>query len=113
MTKTCLDFLLQALKVFKYDWSKVWQFCVPHRDPALLPRQWRIALGTQKSYKSNEINKEKRRLYEAGRRQAIAAQKDAFLDNVRRHLTSVNSRALSFSHCRLVVCGNGRFFEEV
>jgi hypothetical protein len=56
---------------------------VPHQDPALLPQQWRIALRTQKSYKSNEINKEKRHLYEAGRCQAVAAQKDAFLDEVR------------------------------
>jgi hypothetical protein len=58
---------------------------------ALLPRQWRIALGTQKSYKSNEINKEKRRLYEAGRRQAIAAQKDAFLDNDERRSMLVDT----------------------
>ncbi|CAK9860777.1 unnamed protein product [Sphagnum jensenii] len=86
--KSCIQ---EALKVFKYDWSKVWQFCVPHRDPALLPRQWRIALGTQKSYKSNEINKEKRRLYEAGRRQAIAAQKDAFLDDDERRSMLVDT----------------------
>ncbi|KAL5974445.1 hypothetical protein ACLOJK_031110 [Asimina triloba] len=60
----------EGLKVLKLNWISVWRFCVPHRDPALLPRQWRIALGTQKSYKSSEEAKEKRRLYEKRRRNA-------------------------------------------
>lgn len=47
----------------------VWKFVVPHRDPSLLPRQWRIALGTQKSYKLDEAKREKRRLYELKRRE--------------------------------------------
>lgn len=50
----------------------VWKFIVPHRDPSLLPRQWRIALGTQKSYKLDEAKKEKRRLYELKRRKQKA-----------------------------------------
>lgn len=60
--------IIQGLKVYKYDWMSVWLFTVPHRDPSLLPRQWRIALGTQKSYKLDGEKKEKRRLYELSRR---------------------------------------------
>ncbi|KAA8520069.1 hypothetical protein F0562_014325 [Nyssa sinensis] len=37
----------EGLKVFKLDWMSVWKFIAPHRDPSLLPRQWRIATGTQ------------------------------------------------------------------
>ncbi|RWW00100.1 hypothetical protein GW17_00036952, partial [Ensete ventricosum] len=33
----------QGLKLFKQDWLSVWKYFVPHRDPSLLPRQWRIA----------------------------------------------------------------------
>ncbi|KAF9606997.1 hypothetical protein IFM89_030416, partial [Coptis chinensis] len=55
--------IYEGLKRFKLDWMSVWQFIVPYRDPSLLPRQWRVALGTQKSYKSDEAKKEKRRLY--------------------------------------------------
>ncbi|BFI23363.1 hypothetical protein MPTK2_1g01390 [Marchantia polymorpha subsp. ruderalis] len=68
--KACIQ---EGLKIYKYDWNKVWEFCVPHRDPAILPRQWRIALGTQKSYKTSETSKERRRVYEANRRQAKKA----------------------------------------
>jgi hypothetical protein len=46
----------------------VWKFVVPHRDPSLLPRQLRIALGTQKSYKQDAAKKEKRRISEARKR---------------------------------------------
>lgn len=60
--------IVQGLKVYKYNWMSVWQFIVPHRDPSLLPRQWRIALGTQKSYKLDAVKKEKRRLYESEKR---------------------------------------------
>ncbi|XP_002964790.2 uncharacterized protein LOC9659924 [Selaginella moellendorffii] len=67
----------EALKCFKYDWNKVWQHAVPHRDPALLPRQWRTAIGTQKSYKSDEASKTKRRLHEASKRRMRALQKNA------------------------------------
>ena len=52
----------------------VWQYIVPHRDPFLLPRQWRVALGTQKSYKVADGKKEKRRLYESGRRKSKATE---------------------------------------
>ncbi|XP_068642235.1 uncharacterized protein [Aristolochia californica] len=59
----------EGLRVFKLDWMSVWKFYVPYRDPSLLPRQWRTAMGTQKSYKMDEASKEKRRLYEMMRRQ--------------------------------------------
>ncbi|KAL0441187.1 UNVERIFIED_CONTAM: hypothetical protein Sradi_0057600 [Sesamum radiatum] len=57
-----------GLKKFKLDWISIWRFFVPYRDPSLLPRQWRIASGTQKSYKSDENKKAKRRLYELKRK---------------------------------------------
>ncbi|XWS15575.1 hypothetical protein CRYUN_Cryun34aG0012500 [Craigia yunnanensis] len=63
----------EGLKVFKLDWMSIWKFIVPHRDPSLLPRQWRIALGTQRSYKQDAAKKEKRRLYESDRRKRKAA----------------------------------------
>ncbi|TXG71867.1 hypothetical protein EZV62_000446 [Acer yangbiense] len=40
----------------------------PLRDPALLRRQWRIALGTQKSYKQDAAKEEKRQMHELKRR---------------------------------------------
>ncbi|KAL1189519.1 hypothetical protein V5N11_019150 [Cardamine amara subsp. amara] len=58
----------EGLKYFKYDWMSVWKFVVPYRDPSLLPRQWRTALGIQKSYKLDAVKKEKRRLYETRRK---------------------------------------------
>lgn len=63
----------EGLKIFKLDWMSVWKFVVPYRDPSLLPRQWRIAIGTQKSYKVDGHRKEKRRLYEAKRRKCKPA----------------------------------------
>ncbi|KAJ6823704.1 uncharacterized protein M6B38_127595 [Iris pallida] len=65
--------ICEGLQLFKEDWSSVWRFCVPHRDPTLLPRQWRIANGTQKSYKKSQADKEKRRLSEAKRRKLKAS----------------------------------------
>ncbi|XP_072979372.1 uncharacterized protein [Typha angustifolia] len=65
--------IYEGLKLFKHDWLSVWKFFVPHRDPLLLPRQWRIATGTQKSYSKSEAGKEKRRLYEAKRRKMKAS----------------------------------------
>ncbi|KAG9448661.1 hypothetical protein H6P81_008626 [Aristolochia fimbriata] len=62
-------FIREGLRVFKLDWMSVWKLYVPHRDPSLLPRQWRTAIGTQKSYKMDEASKEKRRAYEMMRRQ--------------------------------------------
>ncbi|KAG0558050.1 hypothetical protein M758_10G001000 [Ceratodon purpureus] len=66
----CID---EALKVYKYDWNKVCHHCVPHRDPATLPRQWRIALGTQTSNKPSLNNKENRKLHDSGQHQGFAA----------------------------------------
>lgn len=63
----------KGLKVYKLDWMSIWKFIVPHRDPSLLPRQWRTAMGIQKSYKQNAVRKEKRRIYEAERRRRKAA----------------------------------------
>ncbi|KAL5578841.1 hypothetical protein UlMin_011283 [Ulmus minor] len=63
----------EGLKVYKYDWITIWKLIVPHRDPSLLPRQWRVAIGTQKSYKLDEVKKEKRRLYEKNRRKCKTA----------------------------------------
>ncbi|KAI9124290.1 hypothetical protein K1719_005590 [Acacia pycnantha] len=68
----------EGLKVYKFDWISIWQYLVPHRDPSLLPRQWRIALGTQKSYKLDAAKKEKRRLYELKRRNLKAASSESW-----------------------------------
>ncbi|XP_027931643.1 uncharacterized protein LOC114187567 [Vigna unguiculata] len=68
----------EGLKIYKFDWMSVWQYIVPHRDPSLLPRQWRIALGTQKSYKIDESKREKRRLYESQRRKLKAASLESW-----------------------------------
>ncbi|KAG6639015.1 hypothetical protein CIPAW_10G071100 [Carya illinoinensis] len=63
----------EGLKLYKMDWMSVGKFVVPHRDPSLLPRQWRIALGTQRSYKQDAAKMEKRRLYESRRRKRKTA----------------------------------------
>ncbi|KAL9236398.1 hypothetical protein vseg_011075 [Gypsophila vaccaria] len=65
-----------GLKTFKLDWTLVWRTIVPYRDPNLLPRQWRIAIGTQKSYKMDSYKKEKHRIYELDRRNKKAAVMD-------------------------------------
>lgn len=70
----------EGLKIFKYDWMSVWQFSVPHRDPSLLPRQWRTALGTQKSYKLDAEKREKRRLYELSRRKCKSSATTSWQD---------------------------------
>ncbi|XP_071921604.1 uncharacterized protein [Coffea arabica] len=67
----------EGLKIFKLDWMSIWKFFVPYRDPSLLPRQWRIANGTQKSYKCDATKNAKRQLYERNRR----ASKPAALPN--------------------------------
>lgn len=71
--------ITEGLKVFKLDWMSISKFIVPHRDPSLLPRQWRTALGTQKSYKHDAAKKEKRRLYEYKRRKQKAADSNTQL----------------------------------
>lgn len=63
----------EGLKTFRLDWTSIWKFIVPYRDPNLLCRQWRIANGTQKSYKGDSNKKEKRRIYESNRRKAKTA----------------------------------------
>lgn len=68
----CLPHALQGLRVYKLDLLSLWKFDVLHRDPSLLPRQLRIALGTQKSYKQDAARKEKRRISEAKKRSKTA-----------------------------------------
>ena len=58
----------QGRKVYKLDWMSVWRFFVPHREPSLLPRQWLVALGTQRSYKQDEAKKERQCLYKSKRK---------------------------------------------
>ncbi|KAF8030132.1 hypothetical protein BT93_E2536 [Corymbia citriodora subsp. variegata] len=70
----------EGFKIYKLDWMSVCKFIVPHRDPSLLPRQWRVALGTQKSYKQNPTKKEKRRAYEAERRKRKGANSASWLN---------------------------------
>ncbi|GAV85021.1 Myb_DNA-bind_6 domain-containing protein [Cephalotus follicularis] len=68
LTAEEIEAIQEGLTVFKHDWMSVWKFVVPHRDPSSLPRQWRMAVGTQKSYKQDAAKKEKRRIYESRRR---------------------------------------------
>lgn len=65
----------EGLKAFKLDWTSVWRNIVPYRDPNLLPRQWRIAIGTQKSYKADSAKRERHRIYESERRSKATARK--------------------------------------
>ncbi|KAK1557939.1 hypothetical protein Q3G72_034534 [Acer saccharum] len=81
LTAKEIECIQEGLKVFKLDWMSVWKFVVPHRDPTLLRRQWRIALGTQKSYKQDASKKEKRRMYELKRRCKTADLANWHLDS--------------------------------
>lgn len=72
--KECIQ---EGLRIFKNDWTSVWRFVVPHRDPSLLQRQWRVASGIQKSYTKSDAEKERRRTYEAKRRKLRAAMPDS------------------------------------
>ncbi|KAK1306714.1 hypothetical protein QJS10_CPA10g01129 [Acorus calamus] len=69
--------IYEGLKVLKLDWTSIWRLLVPYRDPSLLQRQWRVATGTQKTYKiTSDAAKAKRRQYELNRRsrkKALAA----------------------------------------
>ncbi|XP_015574278.1 uncharacterized protein LOC8284196 isoform X2 [Ricinus communis] len=73
LTAEEIESIQEGLRVLKHDWMSVCRFIVPHRDPSLLPRQWRIALGTQRSYKLDAAKKEKRRIYESNRRRCKTA----------------------------------------
>uniref|UniRef100_A0A0A9D7I1 Myb-like domain-containing protein n=1 Tax=Arundo donax TaxID=35708 RepID=A0A0A9D7I1_ARUDO len=72
-----IECIREGLRMFKNDWTSVWRFVVPHRDPSLLQRQWRVASGVQKSYNKSEAAKEKRRSYEAKRRKLRASMPDS------------------------------------
>ncbi|CAL5000268.1 unnamed protein product [Urochloa decumbens] len=72
--KECIQ---EGLRIFKNDWTSVWRFVVPHRDPSLLQRQWRVASGVQKSYTKSDAEKERRRAYEAKRRKLRALMPDS------------------------------------
>ena len=95
----------QGLKYFKYDWTSVWKFVVPYRDPSLLPRQWRTALGIQKSYKLDAVKKEKRRLYDTNRkfREQQASAKEVCLSYLWLSLKSYNSSILNMLVFRFFV----------
>ncbi|CAN1180417.1 DEAD-box ATP-dependent RNA helicase 51 [Linum perenne] len=84
----------EGLQVCKLDWMSVWKFIVPYRDPSLLPRQWRLALGTQKSYKQHDAaKKERRRIYESNRRSKAAEllNQQTAMDKEENQLGSSNS----------------------
>jgi hypothetical protein len=68
---------MQALKIFRTDWTSIWKYFLPYRDPTLLQRQWRVATGVQRSYSKSDAVKEKRRLYEAKRRKLRALGPDS------------------------------------
>ncbi|CAD6337361.1 unnamed protein product [Miscanthus lutarioriparius] len=72
--KECIE---KGLRIFKNDWTSVWKFVVPHRDPSLLQRQWRVASGVQKSYSKSDAQKERRRTYEAKRRKLRVSMPDS------------------------------------
>ncbi|XP_066376827.1 uncharacterized protein [Miscanthus floridulus] len=72
--KECIE---KGLWIFKNDWTSVWKFVVPHRDPSLLQRQWRVASGVQKSYSKSDAQKERRRTYEAKRRKLRVSMPDS------------------------------------
>uniref|UniRef100_A0ACD5ZQ20 Uncharacterized protein n=1 Tax=Avena sativa TaxID=4498 RepID=A0ACD5ZQ20_AVESA len=67
----------EGLKIFKNDWTSVWKFVVPHRDPAHLQLQWRVATGVQRSYSKSDAGKERRRLNGAKRRKLKASVPDS------------------------------------
>ncbi|CAM0952735.1 unnamed protein product [Alopecurus aequalis] len=64
-------------EIFKTDWTSLWKFLLPYRDPTLLQRQWRVATGVQRSYSKSDAVKEKRRTYEAKRRKLRASVPDS------------------------------------
>ncbi|KAL0794051.1 hypothetical protein Bca101_065428 [Brassica carinata] len=68
LTPQEIERIEEGLRYFKFDWMSVWKFIVPYRDPSTLPRQWRTALGIQKSYKQDDVKKEKRRLNDSKKR---------------------------------------------
>jgi hypothetical protein len=68
---------MQGLKIFKNDWTSVWKFVLPYRDPAQLQRQWKVATGVQRSYSKSDALKEKRRTYEAKRKKLKASMPDS------------------------------------
>lgn len=69
LTKEEKDCIEEGLNLYKLDWMKVWEYCVPHRDPATLPRQWRVAVGTQEYHKTCGKAKGKHNISEAKRQQ--------------------------------------------
>ncbi|CAO2177723.1 unnamed protein product [Urochloa humidicola] len=77
LTEEEKECIREGLKIFKNDWTSIWRFVVPHRDPSLLQRQWRVAGGAQKSYTKSDAEKERRRAYEAKRRKLRALMPDS------------------------------------
>uniref|UniRef100_A0A453QZQ1 Myb-like domain-containing protein n=1 Tax=Aegilops tauschii subsp. strangulata TaxID=200361 RepID=A0A453QZQ1_AEGTS len=86
----------EGLKIFKHDWTSIWKFVVPYRDPSLLQRQWRVANGVQRSYSKSEALKAKRRTYEAKRRQLKASMADSQVGREQETDTPVNANTIDF-----------------
>lgn len=84
--------------MFKLDWMSVWKFIVPYRDPSLLPRQWRTAIGTQKSYISDASKKAKRRLYESERKKLKSGALETWHTSSRKKVKIVSSVQTVVSH---------------
>lgn len=83
--------------MFKLDWTSVWRAVVPYRDPNLLPRQWRIAIGTQKSYKADSAKRERHRIYELKRRRAKATAMNNSITGSEKEVICLHMNSLS--HC--------------
>ncbi|CAN0926683.1 Kinesin-like protein KIN-5B [Linum grandiflorum] len=88
-----IERIQEGLRFCKLDWMSIWKFIVPYRDPSLLPRQWRLALGTQKSYKQDAAKKERRRVCESNRRSKAAEllNQQMTVDREENQLVSSNS----------------------
>lgn len=103
--------ITQGLKVFKLDWMSVWKFIVPYRDPSLLPRQWRTAIGTQKSYISDASKKAKRRLYESERKKLKSGASETWHISSRKKVRlRLPFKLLFCIHCR---CWKGALCQEL
>ena len=83
--------------MFKLDWTSVWRGVVPYRDPNLLPRQWRIAIGTQKSYKADSAKRERHRIYELKRRRAKATAMNNSITGSEKEVICLHMNSLSIA----------------
>ena len=82
---------------------------MPHRDPSLLQRQWRVASGVQKSYTKSDAEKERRRTYEAKRRKLRASMPDSRV--VRGQEVSIFFHLVRYSN-NILISINGDVIEH-